>query len=438
MNPQTALEALAWRRLPLSGWPWRSLGYLLATLHAALVAAALLAVPAVPWMVAAGGRFQYGTAALLILLGFVLVVAAGPLIAIPVTATARWRLAIVDWRPAEHARRVPAVGGVAGWLRARYTDPAAWRETGYAYLLATVVPALSAAVVVAMLMAGIFIVSPLVIGLGGGEISLGFTNATTVLQAVPFAFAGLVLLALWSYLVTLAAGADAALSRSLLFSGGREERLRAELTEVTASRARLAGAFLAERRRIERDLHDGAQQKLIALTVQLGLARLDLPPGPAERAVTAAHEQAKQLMADLRDLIHGIQPQVLTDLGLPAALSELADQAPFPVTVYSALTGRLPGQAENTAYFAAAEALVNAAKHSGAATASVTARAGDGVLVLEVRDNGRGGADPARGSGLTGLADRVAVAGGRMLLSSPPGGPTVLRVEVPCTSSTSS
>ena len=436
MNPQTALEALAWRRLPVSGWPWRSLGYLLATLHAALVAAALLAVPAVPWMVAAGGRFQYGTAALLILLGFVLVVAAGPLIAIPVTATARWRLAIVDWRPAEHARRVPAVGGVAGWLRARYTDPAAWRETGYAYLLATVVPALSAAVVVAMLMAGIFIVSPLVIGLGGGEISLGFTNATTVLQAVPFAFAGLVLLALWSYLVTLAAGADAALSRSLLFSGGREERLRAELTEVTASRARLAGAFLAERRRIERDLHDGAQQKLIALTVQLGLARLDLPPrSAAEQAVTAAHEQAKQLMAELRDLIHGIQPQILTDLGLPAALSELADQAPIPVTVYSGLAGRLPGQAENTAYFAAAEALTNVAKHSGAATATVTALASDGILVLEVHDDGRGGADPARGTGLTGLADRVAVAGGRMLLSSPPGGPTVLRVEVPCLTS---
>jgi signal transduction histidine kinase len=140
-------------------------------------------------------------------------------------------------------------------------------------------------------------------------------------------------------------------------------------------------------------------------------------------------------MADLRDLIHGIQPQILTDLGLPAALSELADQAPVPVTVYSALTGRLPGQAENTAYFAAVEALTNVAKHSGAVSASVTARAGDGILVLEVRDDGPGGAEPARGSGLTGLADRIAVAGGRMLLSSPPGGPTVLRVEVPCTTS---
>jgi len=153
--------------------------------------------------------------------------------------------------------------------------------------------------------------------------------------------------------------------------------------------------------------------------------------------VTAAHEQAKQLMADLRDLIHGIQPQILTDLGLPAALSELADQAPNHVTVYSALSGRLPGQAENTAYFAAAEALTNVAKHSGAAAASVTAQVVGSVLVLEVRDDGRGGADPGRGSGLTGLADRVAAAGGRMLLSSPPGGPTVLRVEIPCPDSTS-
>ena len=132
VNPQTALEAVAWRRLPVSGWPWRSLGYVLATLHAALVAAALLAVPAVPWMVLAGGPFPVVTTALLILLGCVLVVALSPLIAIPVKATARWRLAIVDRRPAEHAQRMPGAGGMAGRLRARYTDPAAWREAGYA------------------------------------------------------------------------------------------------------------------------------------------------------------------------------------------------------------------------------------------------------------------------------------------------------------------
>jgi signal transduction histidine kinase len=436
MYPQTALEALSWRRLSLSAWPWRSLGYLLATLHAALVAAALLAVPTIPWMLLGSGRFRGVAMALLILLGLILVVALGPLIAIPVAATARWRLAIVDRRPAEHARRMPGAGGVASWLRARYTDPAAWREAGYACLLATAAPAASVATLFTMVMAGVAIATPVIVGLGGGPIQFGGPVVSTVPQSVPAFFVGLVLLGGWLYLVTLVAGAEAAVTRSLLFSGGPEDLLRAELTEVAASRARLADAFEAERRRIERDLHDGAQQKLVALTMQLGLARLDLPPrSAAAQAVTAAHEQAKQLMADLRDLIHGIQPQILSDLGLPAALSELADQAPIPVTVYSALTGRLPGQAENTAYFAAAEALTNVAKHSGAASASVTARAVDGTLVLEVRDDGRGGADPARGSGLTGLADRVGVAGGRMLLSSPPGGPTVLRVEVPCPTS---
>jgi signal transduction histidine kinase len=439
MISQTGLGAVAWRRLPVSGWPWRSAWYLLATLHAGLVAAALLAVPAIPWFVLAGNRFQDGTIALLILFGCVLTATLGPLIAIPVAAAARWRLAIVDRRPAGHAQRVPGAVSLPGWLRARYADPAAWRETGYACLQATIVPAISLAALCAVFLAGALVISPVIVALGGGPVVVSPWQASTVPQSVPFFCAGLVLLVLCSYLVTLIARADAAVSRSLLFSGGPEELLRAELTEVAASRARLADAFEAERRRIERDLHDGAQQKLVALTMQLGLARLDLPPrSTAAQGVIAAHEQAKQLMADLRDLIHGIQPQILTDLGLPAALSELADQASIPVTVYSALTGRLPGQAENTAYFAAAEALTNVAKHSGAASASVTARSGDGFLVLEVRDDGRGGADPARGSGLTGLADRVAVAGGRMLLSSPPGGPTVLRVEVPCTNSTGS
>jgi signal transduction histidine kinase len=129
-------------------------------------------------------------------------------------------------------------------------------------------------------------------------------------------------------------------------------------------------------------------------------------------------------MAELRALIHGIQPQVLTDLGLPAALDELADQSPIPVAVDAHLSGRPPSQIESTAYFAAAEALTNIAKHSGATRASVTARQHDNLLTIEISDNGRGGADPHHGTGLTGLADRVAVTGGRMLLSSPPGGPT--------------
>jgi signal transduction histidine kinase len=434
--PETALKAAGWRFLLVSRWPWRSAGYLLATLLAGAVAAAGLAIPAVPWLVLAGGSYAPGVVVALILLGVALVAALGPLIAVPATVLARWRLGMADTRPpGERPHMAPAAPGPAAWLRARYTDPAAWREVGYTCLLATVVPALAAAALTSALVSVAFVASPFLVLAqkpGGTPVTLGLGHLATVGQAVPYAIAGVLLLPGVPYLVTLVAGADATMARALLFTGP-DENLRAELTEVSASRARLADAFEAERRRIERDLHDGAQQKLVSLTMQLGLARLDLlPDSPAAAAVTAAHDQARQLMAELRELIHGIQPQILTDLGLPAALDELADQSAIPVTVDAPIGGRLPGQVENAAYFAVAEALTNIAKHSGATQASVLARVRDRALIVEVTDDGRGGADPGRGSGLAGLTDRAAVAGGRMLLSSPPGGPTVLRVEVPC------
>jgi signal transduction histidine kinase len=436
-DPDTALQAAGWRYLLVSGWPWRAAGYLLVTLAAAAVAAAALAIPAVPWFVLAAGGYQPGVDVGLILLGAALVAALGPLLAIPATVLARWRLRLADTRPlGERPRTVPShAAGPAAWLRARYTDPAAWRETGYVCLLATVVPALSAAALASAVFCVAFIAGPFVVLAqqpGDTPETVVVVQIATVGQAVPYAIAAVLLLPVVPYLITLVAGADATVARALLFAGPAGN-LRAELTEVARSRARMADAFEAERRRIERDLHDGAQQKLVSLTMQLGLARLDLPPeSSAAAAVAAAHEQAKQLMAELRELIRGIQPQVLTDLGLPAALDELADRSAIPVAVTARIDGRLPGPVENTAYFAVAEALTNVAKHSGATAASVSARVDGKLLTVEITDNGHGGADPGRGSGLTGLADRVAVAGGRMLLSSPLGGPTVLRVEVPC------
>jgi signal transduction histidine kinase len=437
-SPQTALQAAASRRLLLSAWPWRSAGYLLATPPVAVAAAAGLAVPAVPWLVLAAGGYPIGAIVLLVLLGAALVAALGPVIAMPVAVLARRRLRMADPRPIYTVRPQATAPGPAAWLRARYRNPAAWRELGYACLLATVVPALALAALLALPLAGLFIAGPFLVLAQQpptSPVALGFGTVSTVGQTVPYLVAGLVMLPLVPYLVTLVAGADAAVARALL-TEGQDEQLRAELTEVSRSRARLADAFEAERRRIERDLHDGAQQRLVSLTLQLGLARLDLPAhSPAAAAVAAAHEQAKQLMAELRELIHGIQPQILTDLGLPAAIGELADQSPIPVTVATDLAGRLPGQVETTAYFVVAEALTNIAKHSGASSASVAAHMRGGVLAVEVSDNGRGAADPGRGTGLTGLADRTAVAGGRMLLSSPAGGPTILRVELPCTPS---
>jgi signal transduction histidine kinase len=434
-SPQTALEAVTWPRLLISSWPWRSAGYLLMTLPLALVAFAGLAIP---WLLLAArltvGGYQVAVIAGLILLGAVLMTALGPVIAMPLAELGRRRLRLVDVRPVSSGHRKTAAAGPLPWLWARYAEPAAWREVGYACLLVMVAPVAAAALATVPL-AGIFITSPFLVLAqrpGGGPVALPFGQVATVGQALPYAIAGVLLLPVIPYLLTLLAGGHAALARTLLLAESSAQ-LRAELVEVSRSRARLADAFEAEHRRIERDLHDGAQQRLVSLTLQLGLARLDLPPGsPAAETITAAHEQAKQLMAELRELIHGIQPQILADLGVPAALGELADQCPLPVTVSASLDGRLPGQIENTAYFVAAEALTNVAKHSGATSATVTARQHRGVLIIEIRDNGHGGAEPDRGTGLTGLADRVAATSGRMLLSSPPGGPTCLRVELPC------
>jgi signal transduction histidine kinase len=191
-------------------------------------------------------------------------------------------------------------------------------------------------------------------------------------------------------------------------------------------------AFEAERRRIERDLHDGAQQRLVALTMTLGLARLDAPPGPLADQLAKAHEEAGKALAELRELIHGIHPKILADYGLEAAVADAADRSVVPVDIDLELPGRPPQAVESAAYFVVCEALANVAKHSGADRAQVSGGHRDGRLFLQVRDDGRGGADPSAGSGLTGLADRVSVLDGRLALSSPPGGPTLLLVEFPC------
>jgi signal transduction histidine kinase len=237
-----------------------------------------------------------------------------------------------------------------------------------------------------------------------------------------------VLIPVLIYLLGAIAAGQGAAARALL-----GDRHGTALRAVAQSRARLVDAFEAERRRIERDLHDGAQHRLTSLTLQLGMARLDVPgDSPAAAPLARAHDEAKELMVVLRELIHGIRPQSLADLGLPAALRELTVRSPLPVTVTVAEDLHRPApHLESTAYFAASEALANVVKHAGAARADVLlAQAGDN-LVLEVRDDGHGGADPAHGSGLTGLADRVAAVGGRLLLASPAGGPTLVRVELP-------
>jgi signal transduction histidine kinase len=213
-----------------------------------------------------------------------------------------------------------------------------------------------------------------------------------------------------------------------------QAELRARLVELQASRARLVQATDAERRRIERDLHDGTQQRLVSIAMSLSLLESRLP-GQATAARPLMRETREALalaLEELRELTHGINPPLLAERGLPAALDELCRRASLPARLHLALDRRLPDQIESAAYFTASEALTNAAKHSHGSEVRVAASYGGQGLTLEISDDGIGGASAAGGSGLRGLADRVEALGGRFTVSSPPGRGTTLRAEIPC------
>jgi signal transduction histidine kinase len=212
-----------------------------------------------------------------------------------------------------------------------------------------------------------------------------------------------------------------------------QAELRARLEELRASRARIVEATDAERRRIERNLHDGTQQRLVSIAMELGLAQSKLPTDASEAGpiIARAHQDLLAALEELRELSRGIHPGVLTERGLTRALKELAYRTPVPLELDVDLEERLPGQVEVAAYFVICEALANVAKHADATAATVSVQTTAGRAVIEVADDGVGGAD-ANGSGLRGLADRVEALGGSLALVSPPGVGTAVRVEIPC------
>ncbi len=207
-----------------------------------------------------------------------------------------------------------------------------------------------------------------------------------------------------------------------------------QVTRLETSRAAAVDSAEAERRRIERDLHDGAQQRLVALAMGLGTAkeRLEQDPEAGRQLVADAHEEAKAALAEIRDLVRGIHPVILEDRGLDAALSAVVARSPVPVTLSVDVPTRPPPAVESAAYFVVSEALANVAHHAEATKAAVTiVRAGE-RLVVEVRDDGKGGAVPGQGTGLAGLRDRITALGGSFHVVSPEGGPTTLLAEIPC------
>jgi len=226
-----------------------------------------------------------------------------------------------------------------------------------------------------------------------------------------------------------AAAASMALEHARL-----QAEVQAQLEQVRASRARIVEAGDAARRRIERDLHDGAQQRLVTLSLALGMARSQVAgsdPGLAA-LLEGASKEAREAIAELRELARGIHPAVLTETGLPGAIQALVERSPVATTVSAVPAGRYPAPIEATAYFVVSEALANVAKHAPTATAQVAIRQPAGQMVVEITDDGPGGARPGAGSGLRGLADRVASVGGTLHIESAMGGGTRLRAEIPC------
>jgi signal transduction histidine kinase len=211
------------------------------------------------------------------------------------------------------------------------------------------------------------------------------------------------------------------------------EILKQRVDWLRSSRAAIVLATDEERRRIERDLHDGAQQRLLSLALNLGMAREAITaPSPEADAIVAAHDEALTALSELRQFVRGLHPAVLNDRGLDAAISGLAARAKIPIHVSVQVQPRCPASIEAVAYFVVSEALTNVAKHSAALTASVTLTRRGSELHIEVADEGRGGATAKPGGGIAGLIQRTASVDGQLSLSSPVGGPTVLKVVLPC------
>jgi signal transduction histidine kinase len=286
-------------------------------------------------------------------------------------------------------------GARASWLAGAWLDPATWRQLGY-HLLAVLTGA-------------------------------GFAVLAILFPVAPA-------LARWT------TRTDEWLARKLLGPGSREE-LALRVESLARSRADLVEAADAERRRIERDLHDGAQQRLVSLAMNLGMARerFDDEAEPVRQAIAAAHDEAVLALTELRQFIRGLHPAVLSDRGLVAALSGLAARAPLPVRLQVDVPRPASAAVEAVAYFIVSEALTNVAKHAQATRIEVAVTRTGATLRIAVTDDGRGGAafgtsDGVDGTGLRGLAQRAAAVDGTLKIDSPRGGPTVITAELPCES----
>ncbi|MGM1063393.1 sensor histidine kinase [Saccharothrix sp. Mg75] len=329
--------------------------------------------------------------------------------------------------------RRPANRGPMTRVRTVATDPATWRDL--AFLPVNAVLGVLCGVLPAVLWLGgpLGVLTPVLWLLGEEQVDFSLVDGRTPggFVLAPLMGAGYLAAAWWA--TPRAALLHARVTRWLL-APGATAALTDRVRVLADSRADTVDAQAAELRRIERDLHDGAQARLVALGMSLGMAEelLARDPDAARGLLAEARQSSSQALAELRGLVRGIHPPVLADRGLDGALRALALAHPLPVEVDLELDGRPEAPVESAAYFAVAETLTNSAKHSGATGAWVRVRHEGGRLVLVIGDNGRGGAEPAEGGGLRGIERRLAAFDGRLGIASPVGGPTVVTMELPC------
>jgi signal transduction histidine kinase len=407
----------------------------------------------VPWSPRAWSQSLYLTGAVPALLAAPVLVAAGfatkprwalPLLFLVVIFLATPALTAMH----RHRLRTTASIDIApqqdGWLTTgpvRYArSPATWRELGY-HLLAAPLLAAAALAAFATWLAGLAFT--LVYGyawtqhpnslIGHGQSwPPGHMHRLPIPLDVWLTVAGLVLLAVAPHLTAAVADLDAMAARALL-GPTRAEELQHRVEHLTQTRTGAVDAADAERRRLERDLHDGTQQRLVALAMRLGMARAEpADAAQANQVIAAAHEDAKAALAELRNLIRGLHPAVLEDRGLDAALSGVVARMLIPVRLTVDLPRRPSPVIEAVAYFVVSESLTNITKHAAASQAEVVVQQAGDRLHIIVSDDGAGGADPARGTGLAGLAKRAASVDGMFEIASPPGGPTLITVDLPC------
>jgi len=329
----------------------------------------------------------------------------------------------------------PTEGGWWSRLWTQVRSPSIWRQVVFHLASLVVLPVLGLMVSLWWCAAVLGVTSSTFAwSLPGDVVGVPITGVGPI---VLITVLGFVLLLSAPAVATSAALLDEALLRWAM-APSRSEALARRVVVLTESRSDAVAAADAERRRLERDLHDGAQQRLVSLAMNLGMTRTTMVdvPDHVREAVTSAHEEAKLALAELRDLVRGLHPAVLDDRGLDAALSGIAARSSIPVRLLVDLPSRPGRPVEAAAYFLVSEALTNAAKHSGATAVDVLVEPTEiGELRIVVSDNGHGGADPAGGSGLAGLAGRIGALDGTFAVHSPLGGPTIVSATLPYRSS---